>query len=157
MEELILRSKTPIHVSPEEIESINVGQFNGTWLNKLETNEWIEKNSQLNLKLSDYPINQDSNPRIIKKQYNKESAITYTQDYTLHLLRPPTPPPPGDIIIREKACIRAPHAPPLIIRDERIEQCNTPEPLIIREQPPTPPPIIPLKLITISGKHLLIF
>lgn len=42
-------------------------------------------------------INQDVNPIIVKKRPKKK--LEYVQEVTIRYLKPPTPPPPGDIII----------------------------------------------------------
>ena len=46
-----------------------------------------------------YKINFDPNPQIIRKQAN--DAVTYKQEVAVRYLRPPTPPPPGPLIIKE--------------------------------------------------------
>ena len=68
-------------------------------------------------------------------------------------MRPPTPPPPGDIIIKEISGDLIQVPPPLIIRQEP-KRPITPPPLVIREKPPKPPSPVGRKLITIKGKQL---
>lgn len=46
-----------------------------------------------------YKINFDPNPQIIRKQAG--DAVTYKQEVAVRYLRPPTPPPPGPLIIKE--------------------------------------------------------
>lgn len=46
-----------------------------------------------------YKINFDPNPQLIRKQAN--DAVTYKQEVAVRYLRPPTPPPPGPLIIKE--------------------------------------------------------
>lgn len=46
-----------------------------------------------------YKINFDPNPQIIRKHAN--DAVTYKQEVAVRYLRPPTPPPPGPLIIKE--------------------------------------------------------
>ena len=46
-----------------------------------------------------------------------------------------------------------PEAPPIVIR-QRPNRNRTPEPIIIREAPPTPPPVPPKQIITIPGKTI---
>lgn len=46
-----------------------------------------------------YKINFDPNPQIIRK--NANDAVTYKQEVAVRYLRPPTPPPPGPLIIKE--------------------------------------------------------
>jgi hypothetical protein len=49
-----------------------------------------------------YKINFDPNPQIIRKHAN--DAVTYKQEVAVRYLRPPTPPPPGPLIIKEVRC-----------------------------------------------------
>jgi hypothetical protein len=46
-----------------------------------------------------YKINFDPNPQIIRKHAG--DAVTYKQEVAVRYLRPPTPPPPGPLIIKE--------------------------------------------------------
>ena len=46
-----------------------------------------------------YKINFDPNPQIIRK--NANDAVTYKQEVAVRYLRPPTPPPPGPLVIKE--------------------------------------------------------
>ncbi len=68
-------------------------------------------------------------------------------------MRPPTPPQPGEIVIRQEANLLIEPAPPLVIRQQPARPI-TPEPLIIREAPPPAPQPVGRKIITISGKLL---
>lgn len=82
-------------------------------------------------------INQDTSPLIVKKKPNHN--IKYVQEVSIRYLKPPTPPPPGDIIIKEIEAEAFPAAPPLILR-QQPPRPFTPDPFIIRELPPRPPP-----------------
>ncbi|CAF1237693.1 unnamed protein product [Adineta steineri] len=92
-----------------------------------------------------YKINFDPNPQIIRKHAN--DAVTYKQEVAVRYLRPPTPPPPGPLIIKEVRNPALPPAPPIVIR-QRPPRPATPPPLIIRERPPQPPAQLAPKLIT---------
>jgi len=92
-----------------------------------------------------YKINFDPNPQIIRKHAN--DAVTYKQEVAVRYLRPPTPPPPGPLIIKEVRNPALPPAPPIVIR-QRPPRPATPPPLIIRERPPQPPTQLAPKLIT---------
>ncbi|CAF3390619.1 unnamed protein product [Rotaria socialis] len=92
-----------------------------------------------------YKINFDPNPQIIRKQAN--DAVTYKQEVAVRYLRPPTPPPPGPLIIKEVRNPALPPAPPIVIR-QRPPRPATPPPLIIRERPPQPPAQLAPKLVT---------
>ena len=52
-----------------------------------------------------YKINFDPNPQIIRK--NANDAVTYKQEVAVRYLRPPTPPPPGPLIIKEVSSWRS--------------------------------------------------
>jgi len=92
-----------------------------------------------------YKINFDPNPQIIRKHAN--DAVTYKQEVAVRYLRPPTPPPPGPLIIKEVRNPALPAAPPIVIR-QRPPRPATPPPLIIRERPPQPPAQLAPKLVT---------
>ncbi|CAF3452199.1 unnamed protein product [Rotaria sp. Silwood1] len=92
-----------------------------------------------------YKINFDPNPQIIRKHANDE--VTYKQEVAVRYLRPPTPPPPGPLIIKEVRNPALPAAPPIVIR-QRPPRPATPPPLIIRERPPQPPPQLAPKVVT---------
>jgi len=92
-----------------------------------------------------YKINFDPNPQIIRK--HATDAVTYKQEVAVRYLRPPTPPPPGPLIIKEVRNPALPPAPPIVIR-QRPPRPATPPPLIIRERPPQPPPQLAPKVVT---------
>ncbi len=71
---------------------------------------------------------------IVRTKKKRDSFIIYLLFFH-HLVRPPTPPSPGPLIVKE---IREPQpaaAPPLVIRT-RAPREKTPPPIIIREAPP---------------------
>jgi len=141
LETAILRSDVPIKTN--ELEQITVNGNHGIWLNKSESDDW--KGS---IPISEYPINIDNNPEIIKKETNVK--IEYIQELAVRYLRPPSLPSPGDIIIREEEQIAVAPAPPLIIRQQPARPA-TPEPLVIRELPPKAPSPLGVKHIIVSG------
>ncbi len=57
-----------------------------------------------------------------------------------HLVRPPTPPSPGPLIIKEVREPQPAAAPPLVIRT-RAPREKTPPPIVIREAPPHAPQV----------------
>ena len=79
--------------------------------------------------------------------------LEYVQELAVRYLRPPTPPAPGEIVITQEADFRSGPAPPLIIRQQPA-RAATPEPLVVREAPPAPPPQLGVKRIAISGRRL---
>ena len=61
--------------------------------------------------LSQYPINYDPSPEIIRRKATDHHApIVYKQQIAVRYLCPPTPPPPAPLIIRE---VRQPALAPL--------------------------------------------
>ena len=89
-------------------------------------------------------------PQIRKRIQDK---VVQHQEIQYRLLKPPNPPPAGDIIIQQESDSQAPAAPPLVIRQE-APRPRQPEPIIIREEPPRAPAPLPSKTITIPGKNL---
>lgn len=49
--------------------------------------------------ITEYAINQDAQPEVITKRSNQQ--LVYQQEVAIRYLRPPTPPPPGEIIIQQ--------------------------------------------------------
>lgn len=125
---------------------VTVNQQSGVYVNKEDEIGWSGQ-----LKISDYPINADSNPVVIQK--SSAETLNYVQPITVKYLKPPTPQPAGDIIIKQEKDTLLPRAPPLIIRQRPLEQV-TPEPVFYRDQPPEMPEQLEQKVITISGKKL---
>jgi len=86
----------------------------------------------------------DPDPVIIQK---KSKPITYVQKINLAYYKPPAPPAPGPVIIKEVRPPQAPVPPPLFVR---IQPPPPPEqaPIVIREAPPPRPKQIPPTLLT---------
>ena len=103
------------------------------------------------ISLNQYEINQDTDPEIIYKKPSQE--LEYIQELAVRYLKPPTPAPPGDIIIQQEANLAAPPAPPIVIRQAPPPPEEKPT-IIIREAPPPPPPRVPVRTIVIPGKRL---
>lgn len=127
MEQAILSAIDPIDIDGFDNEQIEVNGECGIWANKAEVAEWQQSNRAL--PLGEYKINQDVNPVVITKHSNR--CIEYVQEIAIRYLRPPTPPPPGDIIIQQLADMHTPPAPPLIIRQQPPRPC-TPEPIVVQ-------------------------
>jgi Ca2+-binding EF-hand superfamily protein len=144
LESAISLANSPLEF--KEKESITVNGNTGVWLNKEEILNW-----KGDIPITEYSINEDSNPEIIRKQTDQK--ILCKQEVAVRYLRPPTPPPPGEIIIREEKNFLTAPAPPLVIR-QVPPRPETPVPLILREVPPKQPVIVGKKIITISGKRL---
>lgn len=144
IEQAILRSTVPININ--ENEEISVLGQRGIWANKSEILNWNGP-----VPISQYRINEDTNAEIIHK--TSAQPVEYTQEIQVRYLRPPTPPVPGELIIKQESSVQQlPPAPPQIIR-QHAPRPITPEPLVIREAPPEPPVQVPRKVITISGQH----
>ena len=86
----------------------------------------------------------DPNPVVIQK---KSKPVTYVQKINLAYYKPPAPPAPGPVIIKEVRPPQAPAPPPLFVR---IQPPPPPEqaPLVIREAPPPRPKPIPTTHLT---------
>jgi hypothetical protein len=144
IENTLLKSTKPPDIQVDE--EITINDQTGLWANKNECLNWKGE-----IPLNEYKINEDHNPEIIVKK--NDHSLEYTQEIAIQYLRPPTPPPPGEILIRLESNIPTPPAPPLIIRQQPPRPA-TPPPLVIREAPPKPPTPIGKKVITISGKQM---
>ena len=129
IEQAILRSSDPITIN--ESEEITVNGQRGIWANRAEVVNWRGA-----IPITQYAINEDSNPELITKRTVQQ--LEYIQELAIRYLRPPTPPAPGEIIIQQQANTLTPPAPPLIIRQQPARPA-TPEPLVVREAPPQPP------------------
>jgi hypothetical protein len=80
--------------SREEVVTVN--GITGILVNKAEIDNWRGP-----IPLSEYPINDDPNPEIIRRTLDA-SSYNSTQEITIRYLEPPTPPPPGEIIIQQE-------------------------------------------------------
>ena len=103
------------------------------------------------INISEYPFLEDSDPVVISKKNDQE--VELIQKLCIRYLRPPTPEPPGDIIIFKEQDYAHQAAPPVIIR-QQPPRPETPKPLVIREAPPPPPPKVQPKRIVIAGKRV---
>jgi len=65
------------------------------WLNKEEMDNFLNDGDT-----DEYLINKDSNPHIIIKK--PTNSVELKQKIEISYLRPPTPPPPGEIIIEKE-------------------------------------------------------
>ena len=140
----IINATTPLEVNETEMRTVN--QQSGIYVNKQDEMGW---NGQLNI--SQYPINVDSNPEVILK--TSLETLEYVQPVTIKYLKPPSPQPAGDIVIKREKDTLLPRAPPLIIR-QRPQMPATAETVVYREQPPQIAAALEQKIITISGKKL---
>jgi len=73
------------------------------------------RNIQAPLVTTEVPLNQDPNPILIKKPSH---PITYTQQVSVKFLKPPSPPPAGDIVITQQTDKQASPVPPKHIRQQ---------------------------------------
>jgi hypothetical protein len=86
----------------------------------------------------------DPNPVVIQR---KSKPVTYIQKINVAYYKPPAPPAPGPVIIREVRPPQAPAPPPLFVR---IQPPPPPEqaPIVMREAPPPRPRQIPTTHLT---------
>ena len=96
MEQAILRSTVPINLS--ETEEVTALGHRGIWANRNEVANWSGP-----VPIDRYRLNEDPNPEIVHKVNNQ--PIEYSQDIQVRYLRPPTPPPPGDLVIKQENVI----------------------------------------------------
>lgn len=89
----------PNGLNSEEVVTVN--GFTGVLKNRDEINRFKETSR---IPLSEYPINQDPNPLIIRKQCPGDHRST--QDISVRFLQPPPLPQPGEIIIKEEVRIK---------------------------------------------------
>jgi len=139
VEESIRSSNRPIPAN--EVDIIEVNGVRGIWLNECES-------FKSEIPLSEYPINADSNPEVVKLRYS--GCVDRVQELTIKYLKPPKPQTPGPIVIKQEPNIPLPAAPPIIIR-QIAENPLPPPPALIRERPPAPPEPIGPKTILIPG------
>ena len=131
VEQAVVNSQTPLRLP--NAGRIQAGQYSGLHLNKDE--ELVFRGPR---PLSQYQINQDTKPEVIRKQ---SAPVKYTQQVSVRRLNPPTPAPHGDLIVREVQQ-QIPAGPPVVVRQEG-RRAATPPPLVYREAPPRPPTRIP--------------
>jgi hypothetical protein len=137
----------PLELKDDEVEKILFNNQTGIWLNKEECDAWKGR-----MPLSEYKLNEDPNPIIIRKKLMQ--PIEYNQNVQIRYLKPPTPPPHGDLIIKqENDIVQHEYVPPQIVRFTSTDEREiTPPPIIIREKPPDLPRSLPTETITIPGK-----
>lgn len=140
VEQAVVSGKTPLKVSSRD--KITAGQYSGIHLNKQE-----EAQFRGPLPLSRYSFSNDPNPEVIRKP---SGTVKYVQQVSTRHLKPPTPSPHGDLIIRERPK-QVPAAPPAVVRQEG-RRAATPPPLVHREQPPRPPTRLPTQVLEIEGE-----
>lgn len=80
-------------------EKVTVNGYSGTLVNKDEIDNWRGC-----IPLNEYPINDDPCPDVIRKRA-EVPCVNTTQDVTIRYLDPPTPPPPGDIIVQQEVSL----------------------------------------------------
>lgn len=100
------------------------------------------------LPLDQYRLHEDPNPEIIRKK--PIERVNYTQNVAVRYLKPPQPPPAGDIIIQQLPDRQVAPAPPLHVRQPQPSRPN-PEPLVYLRltslllvqaiSSPSPPPL----------------
>ena len=122
VETAILRSNVPVEVN--ESEEITVLGQRGIWANRAEVVNW-----KGDMALEEYQINEDADPEVITKQ--TEQRLEYVQELAIRYLRPPTPPPPGEILISQECNTLTPPAPPIIIRQQ---PCRPDTPEVIKKR-----------------------
>ena len=93
VEASILRSCEPIPIS--ETQEITAAGNRGIFANRCEVCQW-----KGDLPINEYPINEDACPEVINKKLKQK--LEYVQEMAVRYLKPPTPPAPGEIIIKQE-------------------------------------------------------
>ncbi len=143
VETLLRNAQTPVQF-PNARRQVQAGQYNGVQLNDEE-----EQQFQGPLSLSQYQINQDPNPEVLRKRLG---PVKYQQEVAVRHLRPPTPPAPGRLIIKERRA-QLPPAPAIVLRQEG-QRAQSPCPIVYREQPPKAPSPVPEQTVEVQGQPL---
>jgi len=86
----------------------------------------------------------DPNPIVIRKQ---SKPVTYVQKVALAYYKPPAPPAPGPVIIKEVRPPQAPAPPPLFVRIQPPPPREQ-APIVIREAPPPRPKHVGTTMLT---------
>ncbi|KAL7673294.1 hypothetical protein ACOME3_008160 [Neoechinorhynchus agilis] len=89
------------------------------------------------LPLNAYRIQADPSPTVVRRALTGASTV-HRQNVIIRFLRPPAPPAPGPLIIKEVRPPQPKPAPPLVIR-QRPPRPRTPPALVLRERPPRMP------------------
>lgn len=140
----VLAAKSrPVDVSTEETATVE--GHTGYLANRADLTNWRGP-----LPLEEYPINHDPNPELIIKRI--EQPVVYKQEVAVRLLRPVTPEPHGDIVIRHDKDLILPPAPPILLRQIPTYRPRTPEPEVIRESPPPMPRAEQPRVVIIKGR-----
>ena len=117
IEKEIINSLKPIPANETE-EATALG-YRGVLLNKKEIENWNGP------PLNQYKFSEEEPVTIFKPN---STTHEYIQNVIVRYLKPPTPPPPGDLVIRSE--VVSPQAPPQIIR-QIPSRAPTPEPIIM--------------------------
>ena len=85
-----------VPIPSNESEEANALGYRGILLNRGQINSWTGP-----IPINQYRLNEDPNPEVITKVSGQ--PVEYNQEIQVRYLRPPTPAPHGDIIIKEQA------------------------------------------------------
>jgi len=81
--------------------------------NEIDTNTQTKSDPYPHEVTANIPLNYDPDPEIIYR--DNPNKLVYVQKVGVRYLKPPTPPPPGPIIIRERQSTPLQELPPMII------------------------------------------
>jgi hypothetical protein len=93
IEQAIRNASVPI--ASNETEEVNALGYRGILLNRSQVQGWNGP-----VPINQYKLNNDSNPEVVTKVSSQ--PVEYEQDIQVRYLRPPTPAPHGDLIIKEQ-------------------------------------------------------
>lgn len=137
IEQEIINSSKPIRV--KGTKEITINGESGIWVNEKESDSFRGEMS-----LDKYKIHEDKHPKVIVKRNNER--VEYTQEIGVRYLQPPSG-RGAQIVVEQEGDTSVGAAPPIIIRQE-AHRPATPEPLVVREEPP--------KMSVLGGKRVTI-
>lgn len=137
--------------------STNIGDINISYLKDLERFSSMAASMDFSPEISAPIQTPGPPPPVLIRRKNKD--LLFKQQVDIQLLRPPTPPAPAPIIIREIRHKPSPNNRPLTIHQKlettgQLHISKTPSPIVIRERPPIPPKHDFASKPTIIYRHL---
>jgi hypothetical protein len=138
LEQAILNAQSPIETS--ETEEVTVNGVRGILLNRAEIAAFRGSKP-----IDQYPLNQDSNPEVIRKS---SKNVEHVQQVNVRFLKPPSG-SAGPIIIKQDPSSVVEPAPPVIIRQVAAGS-GAGKATVVREAPPKSVNVAE-KVITLKG------
>ncbi|CAF0753493.1 unnamed protein product [Didymodactylos carnosus] len=137
----------PIIKIDNDLTCINLPQQQQQQQQQEPLSSWINNNTQQQNVSDSLEDKQDSDESSAIVIHKSTKDYVMKQEVAIRLLRPPTPPPSGPIVIREVREKPKRIASPIIIQENKCINSKTPSPIIFRERPPEPPEV--------KGTHII--